>query len=330
MKTAQRLLVVLLALAVLDPSVALALNINGTAVKGLSQAYGFVVGQEHTLDRVAKEHPELESAVHLARARFSLAFPDIGTRLAAELRGAMGSENFDQFARQATDTMRATLDRQPITSAAAAEFIREVEARARGDIESPVLEYLLAVKYAANPGNELADGFHQRFDTDGTGRARGIRLSLRLPRSWIARDGERPHIVKKWTSEGGTGREIVMLDVRDAEGYEPDKREIERFLRSGEVKEVVPEGAALIASGAFTVEGRPGYWADMRLRQERVGVALYQRMLMYQLFFRGRAIGVMCQTVGSPREAARVDESLSRLRPVCQQVVNSLVLHQAY
>lgn len=201
---------------------------------------------------------------------------------------------------------------------------------ARGEIESPVLEYLLAVKYKTNPAREYPDGFRQRFSTDGSGKARGIKLSLRLPRSWLARDGERPHIVKKWTTEGGTGLESLMLDIRDAEGYDPDRREIDRFLRSGEVKQAVPPGGVHIASGAFTLEGRPGYWIDMKLVQERVGVEVYQRMLMYQVFFRGRAIGIMCQTGGPPSTATRVDESLKRFRPLCQQVVNSMVLHQAY
>lgn len=320
----------LLLAALCSPSQACALNFNTTAVKGLSEAYGFVVGQEHTLERIPKHYPDLTHLATLARARFASTFPEVKAQLEAELRGALGPANFEQLAKKTVETVRTTLNRQPLTPEAAAEFLDQVQARARGEIESPVLEYLLAVKYANNPAREYSDGFRQHFNTDGTEKARGIKLSLRLPRSWVARDGERPHIVKKWTTEGGTGRESLMLDIRDGEGYDPDRREIDRFLRSGDVTQAVPQGGVHIASGLFTVEGRPGYWIDMKLTQERAGVDVYQRMLMYQVFFRGRAIGIMCQTGGPPVNAAKVDESLSRFRPLCQQVVNSMVLHQAY
>ncbi len=276
MRKAHRSLVILLAAVVLaHPPLACALNFNETAVKGLSQAYGFIIGQEHTLDRVSREYPDLAPSALLARARFASTFPDIQSRLEAELRSALGPENFGQLSKKTAGTLREAANRQAVTPDVAAAFLDQVEARARGEIESPVLESLLAVKYKDNPAREYSDGFRQRFDTDGTGKARGIRLSLRLPRSWAAREGERPHIVKKWTTEGGTGREILMLDIRDADGYDRDKREIERFLRSGEVRQVVPQGGVLIASGPFTVEGRPGYWVDMKLTEERVGVTVY-------------------------------------------------------
>lgn len=320
----------LLATTLVAPSLALALNVNPSAVKGLSQAYGFVIAQKHTLERISTQYPDLIPLVHLAQARFASTFPEVKAQLEAELRGALGPENVDQFAKKTAETLRATLDRQPLTAETAANFLDQVQARARGEIESPILEYLLTVKYASNPAREFLDGFRQRFNTDGGGKSRGIKLSLQLPRSWAAQDGERPHIVKKWTSENGTGLESLMLDIRDAEGYSPDRREIERLLSSGDVKETLPQGAVYVASGSFTLETRPGYWIDMRMTQERAGVNVYQRIVMYQVFFRGLAIGVMCQAGGLPRNAARIDESLTRIRGLCQQVVNSMVLHQAY
>ncbi len=325
----RRLSVLLLAILAV-PSQVLALNVNPSSVRGLSQAYGFIIGQEHTLERISKQYSGLAPRVQLARARFASSFPDIKAGLEAELRRALGAEKFDQFAANLADNLRATLDRQPLTAETAADFLDQVQARSGGEIESPVLEYLLAVKYASSPAREFLDGFRQRFRTDGTGKSRGMKLSLQLPRSWAAQEGERPHIVKKWTSENGTGLESIMLDTRDAEGYNPDRREIERFLRSGEVKQAVPQGAVYIESGTFTIEGRPGYWTHMKMTQERTGVEIYQGIVMYQAFFRGRAIGIMCHAGGPRRHAARVDETLKRIRPLCEQVVNSIVLEQAY
>lgn len=329
LKQAKRCFFILLALAVF-PAASFAINFNPTSVKGVAQAYGFVLGQEFSLSRIAKEFPELSGGVELARVQFGSTFPDIKTKLETQLKNAMGEKLFQETATNLRTKLRENLERQQITREIAANFIEQVKGRSRGEIESPVLEYLLAVKYTANPVGEFADGYRQRYQTDGAGKSQGIKLNLQLPRSWAAKEGERPHIVKKWVSENGTGLEIIMLDIRDGQGYNPTKKEMEEFVRSGEVKEAVPEGATYVASGNFNLEMRTGYWVQMAMPLERAEMKLYQDVLMYQLFFRGKAIGLMCQVGGPVAEKSKVNEAFKRIRPLCQQVLNSLVLTQAY
>ena len=47
-------------------SASLAINFNPTSIKGMAQAYGFVLGQEYSLSRIEKEFPELTADVELA------------------------------------------------------------------------------------------------------------------------------------------------------------------------------------------------------------------------------------------------------------------------
>lgn len=313
------------------PSPSFAINFNPTSVKGIAQAYGFVLGQEYSLSRIAKEFPELTGSVELARAQFGSTFPDIKTKLETQLKKAMGEKLFQETATNLRTKLRESLGRQQITRDIAANFLVQVKARSKGEIESPVLEYLLAVKYTVNPVGEFADGFRQRYQTDGTGKSQGIKLNVQLPRSWAAKEGERPHIVRKWQSENGTGLELILLDIRDAQGYNPTKKEMEEFVRSGEVKEAVPEGATYVASGNFTLEMRTGYWIQMVTPQlERAGVKFYQESLMYVFFFREKAVGLLCNAGGPENEKSKVNEAFKRIRPLCQQVLNSVVLPQAY
>ena len=307
-----------------------AINFNPTSVKGIAQAYGFALGQEYSLSRIAKEFPELTGGVELASAQFGSTFPDIKTKLETQLKQAMGEKLFQETKTNLQTKLKETLGRQQITREIATNFLEQVKGRSKGEIESPVLEYLLAVKYTAHPVGEFADGFRQRYQTDGTGKSQGIKLGLQLPRSWAAKEGERPHIVQKWVSENGTGLEIILLDIRDGQGYNPTKKEIEEFVRSGEVKETVPEGSTYVASGNFTLEMRTGYWVQMAMPIERAEMKFYQDVFMYQFFFRGKAIGLMCQAGGPVSEKPKVNETFKRIRPLCQQVLNSLVLAQAY
>lgn len=329
LKQAKRWFLILLALTVF-PVTSFAINLNPTSVKGIAQAYGFILGQEYSLSRIAKEFPELSGGVELARAQFGSTFPDIKTKLETQLKNAMGEKLFQETATNLRTKLRGTLGHQKITREIAANFLEQVKGRSKGEIESPVIEYLLAVKYTDTPVGEFADGFRQRYQTDGTGKSQGIKINLQLPRSWAGKDGERPHIVQKWVSENGTGLEMIHLDIRDVQGYNPTKKEMEEFVRSGEVKDSVPDGSKYIDSGNFTLEKQTGYWLQIAMPLERAGMKMYQDALMYQFFFRGKAIGIMCQAGGPENEKPKINEAFKRIKPLCQQVLNSLVLTQAY
>jgi len=123
---------------------------------------------------------------------------------------------------------------------------------------------------------------------------------------------------------------MVMLDIRDAEGYNPTATEIEQFVKSGEARKTFMELGKVYDVGTFSLERRSGYWAELGITQERAGFRIYQRGMQYQLFFRGKAIGIMCMAGAPEKEPHKADAAAALIKPLCQQVVNSLVLEQAY
>lgn len=306
------------------------LNFNQTSIKGLAQAYGFILGQDFSLERIKQEFPKLAPTVTLVNAQFNSSFPSIKSKLKEQLVIAIGKKLFDKMDQDIKKQLRATLGKQVITNEIAQGFFHQVKERAEGKIDSPFVEYLLAVKYLSHPASEFIDGYRQRFNSDGHRKAQGLKLVLQLPRSWKEEEGERPNIVKKWVSQNGTGMEMIHLDIQDAEGYTPTNNEIEAFVSSGEVKSLVPNGATYIDSGVFSLEMRKGYWMEMSVSHERVGIHVYQHSVMSQLFFRGKVIGLICQTMSPIEDRAKADEAYKTIQPLCQQVLNSLVLLQAY
>jgi hypothetical protein len=307
-----------------------AATFSAASIKEIAHAYGFVLGQEYTLDLIARQHPDFDLRVTLARAQFSATLPNISSKLEAQLKEALGPKGFEELGKTIQSNLYETLSKQRLSRDDALGFFEQIKARSKGEIESPVLENLLAVNYMRNPVGEFADGYRQRFQTDGSVKAQGIKLKLQLPKSWIAKDGERPHIVQKWTSRSSNAVQMIHLDIRDGEGYAPSKSDMEKFVKSGEVKDAVAEGATYVDSGNFTLEKQTGYWLQMNLSQERAGRKLYQESVMYQLFFRGKAIGIMCAALSPDDEREKAVEAFKQMRPVCQQVLNSLVLLQAY
>lgn len=266
----------------------------------------------------------------LVKAHFDSSFPRIKSKLKDQLVSALGNKLFNKMDKELKKQFQTNLGNQIITKGIAQEFLQQVKKRAAGEIDSPVLEYILSVNYLSYPVGEFTNNYRQRFNSEGHAKAQGIKLTLQLPKSWKAKEGERPHIVQKWISQNGDGLEIIHLDIRDTEGYTPTNSEVEAIVSSGEIKDMVPDGASYQESGIFSLEMRKGLWLEMTIAQERAGIKLYQRSRLHQLFFRGKAIGLMCGASASIEDTSSVDDAFKNIKPLCQQVLNSLVLLQAY
>lgn len=308
-----------------------ALHHNPSSIKAISKAYGFVLGQDASLARIERSYPEAAMQIEMARMTFNLAFPDVRKKLETELIAAMTEAKFRVLRSELDKKLRGLQSKQQITQQLAQQFLEQVKARAKGDeMEPDVFRYLLAVRYASNPVAEFGDGFRQRYSTDGTGKSQRLRFHLQLPRSWLAKEGERPHVVQKWVSEGGTGLSNIILMVQDMAGETPSRADVDQLVRAGELRTMVPDGSKFVDGGAFSQEKSAGYWVDMVMPQERAGMKIDSRGRMYLLFFRGKAISLMCMVGGAENEAAQVTAAAAKLKPLCQQVMNSVVLDQAY
>jgi hypothetical protein len=308
-----------------------ALNHNSAAITALSKAYGFVLGQDYQLSRIEKAYPAMSVEVEITRMAFAAGFPNIRIRVERELSSAIGEAGLNQLRKEMQRKMIDILSHQPMTPETAKQFLDQVKARAKGnEIEPEVLNYLLAVKYSDNSVGEFTDGFRQRYRTDGSGKSQGLRFHLQLPRSWLAKEGERPHVLQKWVSEGGTGLAKILLLVQDTGGETPSRAEIDQFVRTGEIRTSVPDGGTYIDGGAISMEKSAGYWLEMAMPQERAGIKMYSRSYMYLLFFQGKAISLICAIGGADNEVKKVSHASAQVKPLCQQVMNSMVLDQAY
>lgn len=310
---------------------AASLNPSRPAVIAISRAYGFVAGQGIALDMIADAHPKLAPQVAAARETFDAAFPDVERKLEVELKGIFGPAAFLQFRNDMLDAVIDAQTKSPRSVEEAESYLAEVQRRARGEgLDQEVLDYLLAVQYAADPAAEFADGFRQRFRSDGSGKAQGIRLRLQLPRSWAAKEGELGNIVQKWTSEGGNGNAMILLGVQDARGFNPTKDDIARFIAQGGTRELAIGGNEIVDASPYTLETLAGFSALLRSATGPEQQRVLSWTQMYQVFFRGKAVSVMCVAIGREQDGNAVDQRLRSIQPLCRQVASSLVIEQLY
>ena len=180
-----------------------AIEPNQGNLSGLAEAYGFVLGQKLSLERISLEYPDLAREALLAKLAFERTFGDIHGQLNPKFIEFMGEERFRDYRAQLEGQLKEMNRQQKITRGIAASFLDEVRKRAKGEIYSPTLEYLLTIRFEDNPVQEYAKGFRQRFYTDGSGKSLGVVMNLQLPKSWQEQEGNRPHIVRKWKSAAG-------------------------------------------------------------------------------------------------------------------------------
>lgn len=307
-----------------------AIEPNQGNLSGLSEAYGFVLGQNLSLDRISREYPDLAREALLAKLAFERTFGDIHGQLNSKFIEFMGEEKFRDYRAQLAGQLKEMNRQQKITRAIAESFLEEVRKRSQGEIYSPTLEYLLAIRYGNNPVLEYANGFRQRFHTDGEGKSLGVVIQMQLPKSWQEQAGNRPHIVRKWKSEAGTGMELIMLQVRATQGVSITRADVAEMMQPGEIASLVPDGGSLKDYGMVSVEGLPGYFMDFDLLMERAGMAVYQKMRQYTFFYHDRMVAVQCSAGALESDHESVETQFEKIKPLCAQVFNSVVLPKEY
>ncbi|TYC63820.1 hypothetical protein FMN52_00930 [Marinobacter sp. BW6] len=307
-----------------------AIEPNQGNLSGLAEAYGFVMGQNLSLDRISREYPALAREALLAKLAFERTFGDIHDQLNPKFIEFMGEERFREYRAQLEGQLNEMNGQQKITRAIAESFLEDVRKRAEGEIYSPTLEYLLAIRFGDNPVQEYARGFRQRFHTDGSGKSLGVVMNLQLPQSWQEQEGNRPHIVRKWKSDAGTGMELIMLQVRGTEGVSITRADVAEMMQPGEIEGLVPYGGALQDYGMVSVEGLPGYFMDFDLLMERAGMAIYQKLRQYTFFYHDRMVAVQCSAGALERDHELVETQFGKIKPLCAQVFNSVVLPEKY
>ena len=148
--------------------------------KQLSQAYGFVLGQQISLELIEQEFPDLAKDVRYAWFSFnSTALGESVKGVEEELSKMLGNR-WSEYKKEMIVQMDMLIGEQDITRQQAVDFLQEVRQRSRGEMPESILATLLSAhsKFAKNPGLELSTGWKQTFRTKDHPKAKGVDFSM--------------------------------------------------------------------------------------------------------------------------------------------------------
>jgi hypothetical protein len=290
-------------------------------LKGYATAYGFLLGQDATLARIPEKFPMLANSALVERMRFDAAFPNAKNKLEARLKNGLGAEKMDVVKARMLEQVKSFAG-AVATQEQAESFLAEMPLRAKGDIVSPALEYLLAAEYAAAPVNEFLDGYRTKFSTRGHKKSLGLEMILYLPKSWEAEETDWPAAVQKWSSRNEQVTELITLGIEDSD---LSAKEFKYLIKTGGYKKLAA-GGKIVKSGAFTVAGQPGGWIEFTQKTERLGAEYYQHLLLNVFYYRGKEVCISCGSTGPLSDRKITEASYALMQPLCRQVLNSIIL----
>jgi hypothetical protein len=299
----------------------------------VTKAYGFLLGQDYSLKRAQKEFPNLKNDLLIAEMTFNLTFSKAREGIEIYLKEYLGSiEEFQRVEKELNKELDRLQGEQIYTTEIVLEFIEEVQSRAKGNIPSPILETLLSFQYRNNPEKEFQSGFTTIFNTKGHPKAKNTDWQIKVPKSWLAEEANRPNIIQHFQSEYGSGNQGMLLMVKqipiqDRVGY--SKKEMNDFFSGEQAQEMIPEESKFISYSKIVIDGLPAGMLEFESIYEGVDTKVKMRMVEF-IFIDKDKMYFFQASVSSADLAEDLSITMRKFLPLYKLVANSIVLNSQY
>jgi len=303
--------------------------------KQLSQAYGFVLGQQTSLELVLRKFPNLARDVNEAWFAFnSSAIGESVKGVEEEIARELG-EKWPEYRDKMAAEIDELLGKQEITLQQATEFLVEVRLRAKGDIPETIRAALLSAhpRYSENPALELSEGWKQTFRTEGHPKAKGVDFSISVPVSWSKREGNRPNVIQVFQSSSRQAPIICILMVKEIPlpaGYIPTKDELKEFFQPDDLKGMVPDGGNFVTGQEMVLDGVPAGMLVYDITKQRLDLTISMRMIQFVMIHKNSMIFIQFLLSGPPDTEKTVAQLQVQFLPTFRSIVNTFVLNDHY
>lgn len=330
-----RLLTLLVIFALAQKAFSEELAIKEPRWKQLSQAHGFVLGQQASLELIEKKFPDLAKDVQEAWFSFnSTALGESVKGVEEELSRKFG-EKWPKYIKAMTAQMDSLVGGQELTHQQAVAFLHEVRQRAKGDMPESILATLLSAnpRFSKNPEFEMSNGWKQTFRTKGHPKAKGVDFSISFPASWSRREGYRPNIIQVFESSAGHGPISCNLMVKTLPlpaGYKITKEELKESFQPNELKGMIPDGSTFIDAKEIVLEGLPAGMLISDQTVERLELRVTMRMTQFVTIYDNSMIFIQFMVAKIPDSTDTLDDLQKQFLPTFKAVANTFVLNDLY
>ncbi len=130
------------------------------------------------------------------------------------------------------------------------------------------------------------------YKTDGTGKSIGLKIKLSIPCQWTQADGERPHVVKKFTYILDTATIIQTLVITKL-SQAPSKAELDNQLTQVGLKTLCKDLGVFISSKRIKVDAVDGGEIVFKTIRENPVGTIYGYSILYDFFYKDKIISII-------------------------------------
>ena len=175
---------------------------------------------------------------------------------------------------------------------------------------------------------EFAKSEFARYSTKGHPKSKGTSFTLKHPKSWIPKEGERPNIVQKFVSERGKGSEMAMIVTMALPlpaGTQLSQEDLAEILAPAELKTSLPPNATFIDAKATKIEGEPAGIVEYAMTEERAGLTVSLRVVAFTFFQGTTMVQIQFQVGSIAGGSSDLPARATAFRPLFDQMMNSIV-----
>lgn len=140
------------------------------------------------------------------------------------------------------------------------------------------------------------------YKTNGTGKSLGLKIKVTFPCKWKEEEGERPHIVQKFSYGLKEGKSIIQSLTISKMPAEPSKKEIAEVLTQIGLKGLASGTGTFVSGRKLKIDGIDCGEVIIKLKRESPVATIYLYFMQYYIFFKDRMI-VLAFAAGTKSES---------------------------
>lgn len=173
-----------------------------------------------------------------------------------------------------------------------------------------------------------------KFSTEGHQKSKGINITIEYPNSWAAAEGERPHIVQKFSrafEDGSTVMCLILIKDLPLQVKMFSDEEIAKEIFTEEViKSMFPGNSKLLEHQQTKYDGQPGAIGSFEMVQERSGIQIHIYVLQHVFIYSKKMISIQCTVGGLSANSDKIENLYKSYVPLFIQIGNSIVIHDKW
>lgn len=192
-----------------------------------------------------------------------------------------------------------------------------------------VLFFLANTAFAMNVDHSDIKQFSQnqrkKFDAKNHPKAKKINLTIEYPASWVAKEGERPNIVQKFSKKDQSNKFIeVSLMIFDVPNETP--------LNDISCKDILNEMYKTlkhIKSEKTKLENEEAAWGIFVQENERAGIKIKAKQVIFLVLYKDKLIQISGAVAGEAKDQT-IEKEFELYLPLFIRIANSLVLQDKW